>query len=69
MTYEYKFLRFGSKRNPPEIIQDALNKLGAEGWKVLSFYPTSDAEIGRSTFYAAVPNDLGYVFLLMREVS
>lgn len=69
MKYEYKFLRFRTNDIPSGEVHEALNQLGAEGWKVLNFHPTSDIDLGRVGPIAKNESwDVAYVFLLMREI-
>lgn len=63
----YKFLRVKSKMSDQEI-NDLINKLGEEGWDLLNFHPTSEAELSKTgPFHNVEPWDAGYVFVFKQS--
>ncbi len=65
---KYKFIKVRTNQSEEEIDM-ILNNLAKDGWKVMSFYPTSDNELGKTggVFYKNESWDVGYVFLLTKD--
>jgi len=65
---QYKFIRIKVDKTDDEI-DEVLNTLSSEGWKVHNFFPTSDMRFGSKGILNAVePWDVAYAFLLCKEV-
>lgn len=63
---EYKFLKVKSDQSEKKVT-DLLNSYAKDGWKIISFHPTSDIELGSvGIFNKTEPWDVGYAFLLER---
>ncbi len=67
--FEYKFIKVRTNQSEEEV-SEILTNLGKDGWKLESFHPTSDNELGKvGVLYKNEDWDVGYVFVFSKEVS